>query len=125
MTPEEKQQLNALLMWKQSLEASNTIPLNVDQSFTRRFHLPTIKNVTLDIGNANSQTASSVTVHIPGASIGDLVVVTPPAAAVVGIGSFTAYVSAPETVTIVYANPSTSSSWDPASGVFSIALFQK
>jgi hypothetical protein len=37
MTPEEKRELEELKAWKKSLEASSTIPLNIDQSFRTRF----------------------------------------------------------------------------------------
>ena len=37
MTPQEKQQLQELLEFKRKLEASHSIPLNVDQAFRKRF----------------------------------------------------------------------------------------
>ena len=37
MTPEERQQLKDLMKFKKNLESSNSIPLNIDQSFRDRF----------------------------------------------------------------------------------------
>jgi hypothetical protein len=43
---ELKRQLDALLAWKASLEASYSIPLNIDQSFRGRFQSTTMGQST-------------------------------------------------------------------------------
>ena len=45
MTPQELQkQIDELKAWKQSLEKSYSIPLNIDQAFKDRFHLGSLSN---------------------------------------------------------------------------------
>lgn len=106
--------------------SSFSIPLSVDQSIRARFRIPIIVKKTLDFADTSIQSGSSQTVDIPGTSVGDLVVITPPSGAIVGNlgGIFTAYVSSTGVVTIRFFNPSTTSSLNPSSGEFTIAVFK-
>lgn len=127
MTPEEKKQLDELTKWKMSLEKVSTIPLNIDQSFRQRFSSPTITKVTLNFPSTAADMSSSLTVPVAGAKLNDLVVVTPPSAAIVGNigGIFVGYVSATGIVTIRFINPDSGTSLDPGVGVFTIAVFKQ
>lgn len=64
MTPEERQQLRELMDWKQSLEMSHTIPLNIDQSFRGRF----INDIIQPASSSKSATSENQAVNEGGSS---------------------------------------------------------
>jgi len=76
----------------------------------------------LDFASTAAQTSSDLTLTVTGASTGDSVCLGVPTAAVLANTSFTAWVSAANTVTVRFNNYS-SSSKDPASGTFRVTVF--
>lgn len=120
-----KREMEEMKRWKASLELSSSIPLSLDQAFRARFSIPIITKVPLNFGSIGAESATTLTVQVPGASIGDLVVVTPPTDSVAGIGHFQGYVSAGGVVTIKFNNPYSASASDPGSGTFTIGVFKK
>jgi len=64
MTPEEKKELEELKAWKQSLESSNSIPLDIQQSFTDRF----LKNLLLSSSKTVASETNSRSVNESGSS---------------------------------------------------------
>lgn len=126
MTPEEKKQLNELVEFKNQMMSSALIPLGVDQAFRKRFSVPIIVKRVIDFGNTGVQSGEVQTFDIPQAEVGDLVVVTPPSAAIVGNlgGIFVGYVSSTGVVSVKFFNPDTTSSLNPGSGTYTIAIFK-
>jgi len=62
MTPQERQQLNDLQAWKQSMESAATIPLSVDQAFKARFSIVPVTT------SAKSATSESQAVNESGSA---------------------------------------------------------
>ena len=79
-------------------------------------------SATLDFGNTIAQTTTDLTITVTGSAAGDPVFISIPTAT--GIGTFTAWVSAADTVTIRFANPNTVVALDPASGSFRATVFK-
>jgi hypothetical protein len=127
MEQELLKRIEILEEWKRQMEFSSTIPLEIDQSYRKRFSVPVIVKIPLDFPNANAQTSSSLTANISGAAPGDLVVITPASNALIGNlgGIFVGYVNALNTVTIRFINPDTSSALNPPNGIFTIAVFKQ
>jgi hypothetical protein len=70
MTDQERQELNDLLIWKHQMEASHSIPLNVDQAIRGRFvdavtMKPTTKTATSENVSINEGGAAVKTVLGP------------------------------------------------------------
>jgi hypothetical protein len=86
---------------------------------THRFLLPV--NAVLDFPNTLAQTSSDLTAAVTGARSGDAVLLGVPNAAVNANSSYTAWVSANDTVTIRFNNYSVAAI-NPASGTFKIAV---
>jgi len=126
MTPEEKQQLKDLVEFKNQMTNSTLIPLGVDQSFRKRFSVPIIVKRVIDFGNVGVQSGEVQTFDIPQAEVGDLIVVTPPNAAIVGSlgGIFVGYVSSTGVVSIKFFNPDTTSALNPGLGTYTVAIFK-
>lgn len=78
-------------------------------------------NVTWDIGSKGTLTEATTTIEIPGAQVGDLVIVTPNTAAV-GF-QYSGYVSAASVVTLRATN-ATTGTVDPASIVASVLVLR-
>lgn len=127
MTPEEKKQLQILMDWKRNMESSNTIPTLIDQSFRDRFNTIKVFVLPLTFGATSAQTSSTTSVTIRGAELGDIVIVTPITAALVGNlgGIYIGYVSAADTVSVRFINPDTVTTLNPGTNNFTIALFKK
>jgi|ERR1035437_1919983 hypothetical protein len=73
---------------------------------------------TLDFPNTLAGAASDLTMSLPGAVSGDVVALGVPAASVPANGSYFAWASAPDTITVRYTNPDLILAYNPASGVF-------
>lgn len=78
---------------------------------------------TLDFGNTLAQTSADLTMAVAGAAIGDMVALGTPAAPDANSG-FTAFVSAPDVVTVRFSNYS-AGAIDPASGDYSVRVFPR
>lgn len=76
-------------------------------------------SATLDFGSTSAQTSADLTIAVTGAADGDAVYVGVPNASVNANSSYTAWVSAANTVTVRFNNYS-SGSIDPASGSFKV-----
>jgi len=77
---------------------------------------------TLDFGNTAAGTVSDLTITVTGAADGDAVSVGAPNGSTVANGSFTAWVSSANTVTVRFANNSLVTAYDPASGTFRVSV---
>lgn len=89
-------------------------------SSTTRYTLAkTLTNTaTLDFGSTAAGAATDLTITVTGAADGDPVSLGVPNASTVSDGSFTAWVSATNTVTVRFTNNNLVSALDPASGTF-------
>lgn len=80
--------------------------------------------VTFDAASCGAAAVTIQTVPIPGALLGDLVLLTPPAAGLsVAVGVMPGYVSAAGTAKVPFVNP-TAGALDPASAVYDYLLFR-
>lgn len=77
----------------------------------------------LDFANTSAQTSTDLTITVTGAVSGDAVSLGVPNAAVLTNSSFSAWVSATNTVTIRFNNHS-SSAKNPASGTFRVSVLK-
>lgn len=78
---------------------------------------------TLDFPSTAAQTSADLTIALTGAAVGDVVILGTANASVLANCSYSAWVSAVNTVTVRLDNYS-SSSKDPASGAFRVTIFQ-
>jgi hypothetical protein len=78
---------------------------------------------TLDFPNTTKQNAVDLTITVTGAVLGDVVEVGVPFASVVTAGSFNAYVSSADTVTVRFTNNGTANA-NPASGTFRVSVIR-
>jgi hypothetical protein len=79
---------------------------------------------TLDFPSTGAMSVSDLTVTVTGANVGDVVAIGVPNGSVVASGSFSAWVSASNTVTIRYANNDGLTPRDPASGTFKAMILR-
>ncbi len=79
---------------------------------------------TLNFGSTAAGTSTDLTVTVTGAADGDAVTIGVPNASTLSNGSFTAWVSATNTVTVRFSNNDLSSALDPASGSFRISVIK-
>lgn len=79
-------------------------------------------SATLDFGNAVAGAAVDLTIAVPGAALGDEVILGVPNASAVANGSFSAWVSAADVVTVRFANNDLTAALNPASGVFNVKV---
>jgi len=80
--------------------------------------------VTVDFVSCPAATVTIQTVTIPGAQLGDVVLMSPPAAGLsVAVQAGVGYVSAANTVKMPVVNP-TAGALDPAAAVFEYCLFR-
>lgn len=94
-------------------------------STTRYTLAKTLTNTaTLDFGNTLAGTVSDLTVTVTGAVDGDAVTIGVPNGSYPAMGTFTAWVSATNTVTIRFANNSLTLAQDPASGTFRVSVLK-
>jgi hypothetical protein len=80
------------------------------------------ESASLDFGSIGTLTSADLTISLPGAKVGDLVVLGPPAAPTAGI-IFWAFVSAADVVTVRASN-FTAGSINPAAFDFNVAVLQ-
>ena len=78
---------------------------------------------TLDFPNTNAQLSSDLTITVPGAALGDVVVLGVPNASVNANACYTAFVSAANTVSVRLNNFS-AGAINPASGSFRVTVFK-
>jgi hypothetical protein len=86
-----------------------------------RFIPPVLAN--LNFGNTLAQTSTDLTVNVPGAVVGDGVLVGIPVAVQIANSDFTYFVSAANTVTIRFNNYS-AAAIDPPAADFKVAVFR-
>ena len=79
------------------------------------------QTASLNFGNTAAASNSDLTITLTGATDGDAVSLGVPAAAILGNSSYSAWVSAADTVTIRFNNYSTASQ-DPAAGTFRVSV---
>ncbi|WP_369616907.1 hypothetical protein [Flavobacterium sp. CFS9] len=99
---------------------------NKDGVFAMTSDLPVILTgtATLDFPNTDAGTSQDLTITVAGAAIGDVVSLGVPFASVEPNTVYTAFVSAPNTVTVRFGNLDTSVARNPASGDFKIKVFK-
>lgn len=76
----------------------------------------------LNFPNTLPGTSSDLTIALTGAALGDIVMLGVPNASTVANGCFTAWVSAPNTITVRFTNNDLLAAFDPASGTFRVAI---
>jgi hypothetical protein len=81
-------------------------------------------SATLDFPSTGHGNSADLTITVTGASEGDVVALGIPNASIVANASFTAWVSATNTVKVRFNNYAGSGSSDPASGTFKIKVFK-
>jgi hypothetical protein len=81
-------------------------------------------SATLDFPNTGHGNSADLTFTVTGASEGDVVALGIPNASIVANASFTAWVSATDTVTVRFNNYASSGNSDPASGTFKIKVLK-
>lgn len=80
-------------------------------------------SATLNFGNTAAQNSSDLTIGVTGAEDGDPVALGVPIAALNANSSYSAFVSAPDTVTVRFNNYS-AGAINPASGDFKVVVFK-
>jgi hypothetical protein len=92
---------------------------------TTRYTIPKslAGSATLDFPSTNAQNSSDLTITVTGAADGDIVELGVPNAATLTNSSFTAWVSASNTVTVRFNNYS-SGAQNPASGTFKVRVIK-
>jgi hypothetical protein len=81
--------------------------------------------VTVDFASCGAAAVTIQTVALPGAKLGDVVLMSPPAAGLsVAVACCTGYVSAADVVKMPVVNP-TAGALDPASATFEYTLFRQ
>jgi hypothetical protein len=81
-------------------------------------------SATLNFPNTGHGNSADLTFTVTGASEGDVVALGIPNASIVANASFTAWVSATNTITVRFNNYASSGSSDPANGTFKIKVFK-
>jgi hypothetical protein len=88
-------------------------------------HAPTddlFATATLDFGNTAAGAIADLTIAVTGAVVGDVVSLGAPS--IPNKGTFFAYVSATDVVTVRYANNDLTTAKDPSSGPFKIRILK-
>jgi hypothetical protein len=81
-------------------------------------------SATLNFPSTAAGAVSDLTISVTGAAVGDVVSIGIDAASVPAAGSFFAWVSAADTVTVRYSNNSLVTAYDPPSGTFKVIVFK-
>jgi len=81
-------------------------------------------SATLDFPSTGHGNSADLTFTLTGAAEGDVVALGIPNASIVANGSFIAWVSATDTITVRFNNYASSGSSDPANGTFKIKVFK-
>ena len=76
---------------------------------------------TLDFGSTGSGAVADLTIAVPGAVVGDVVALGVPNASITATATFSAWVSADDTVTVRFSPKGTE---NPASGTFKVIVFR-
>lgn len=105
---------DSLLVWESSSKAIKKIP-PAGATYTN--------SATLDFGSTSAQSSADLTITVTGATAGAPVMLGVPNGSVLSNSSFSAWVSATNTVTVRFNNYS-SGSQDPASGTFTVRVIQ-
>jgi hypothetical protein len=79
---------------------------------------------TLDFSSTAAGAKTDLTITVTGAADGDVVSIGVPNGSTVANGSFTAWVSASNTVTVRFTNNDLTNSYDPASGTFRVSVLK-
>lgn len=80
---------------------------------------------TLDFASTSAGASTDLTILVNGVSVGQSVILGVPAASTLSNGTFTAWVSAANTVTVRFTNTNLVSALDPASGSFTVKVIQQ
>lgn len=79
---------------------------------------------TLDFPSTAANSVSDLTITLTGAVLGDNVVIGVPNGSTAAAGNYSAWVSATNTVKVRFSNNSSSTAYDPASGVFKATIIR-
>lgn len=105
---------------------SNLLNLAMSGTLTIASGAPVVKIISatgvLDFGSTAAGASSDLTITLTGAVDGDCVQLGVPIASQIANGVYTAFVSAPDTVTVRFTNPKLVGALDPASGTFRVAI---
>lgn len=82
------------------------------------------ESATLNFPSTVAGTSSTLTITVTGAADGDVVAIGIPNGSTATNGVYTAWVSAANTVTIMFTNTNTITAIDPASGTFRVTVFK-
>jgi hypothetical protein len=109
--------------------ANDLLVINSSNGQVRRYtgnwySVPLTGSDTLDFPSTGHGNSADLTITVTGASEGDVVALGIPNASIVANGSFIAWVSATDTITVRFNNYASSGSSDPASGTFKIKVFK-
>jgi hypothetical protein len=109
--------------------ANDLLVINSSNGQVRRFtgdwySVPLTGSDTLDFPSTGHGNSADLTITVTGASEGDVVALGIPNASIVANGSFIAWVSATNTVTVRFNNYASSGNSDPASGTFKIQVLK-
>jgi hypothetical protein len=109
--------------------ANDLLVINSSNGQVRRYtgdwySVPLTGSATLDFPSTGHGNSADLTFTLTGAAEGDVVALGIPNASIVANGSFIAWVSATDTITVRFNNYASSGSSNPASGTFKIKVFK-
>jgi len=81
------------------------------------------QSLRLEFGKTLAQSSNDQTIRVPGAALGDMIILGVPNISVLPNSNFTAWVSTTDVVTIRFNNYSTDAQ-DPPAGTFSFVVFK-
>src|SRR3990167_10607198 len=113
---ELQKQITELRQEIENLKRSSTFPYEVQKAIEERTRKVFYATATLNFGDTLAQTVTDLTVNLPQAVKGDLIILGVPNASVSG-GAWFAWVSSDGVVTVRFANPTTGA-LNPDSGDF-------
>ena len=119
---ELQRQLDDLKRQIEEMKSSSTFPYEIQKALEERLRTVFYATATLNFGNTLAQTVTDLTVNLPQAVIGDLIILGVPNASVSG-GAWFAWVSSDGVVTVRFANPTTGA-LNPDSGDFKVAVIK-
>lgn len=119
---ELQKQITELRQEIENLKRSSTFPYEVQKAIEERTRKVFYATATLNFGDTLAQTVTDLTVNLPQAVKGDLVVLGLPDGSVGG-GIWFAWVSSDGVVTVRFANH-TAGAINPASGDFKVAVIK-
>jgi hypothetical protein len=109
--------------------ANDLLVINSSNGQVRRFtgdwySVPLTGSAPLNFPSTGHGNSADLTFTLTGAAEGDVVALGIPNASIVANGSFIAWVSATDTITVRFNNYASSGNSDPASGTFKIKVFK-